>query len=228
MPWTSRSGRCRALSPAAPSWRGEVRAAARREAPMDRGRLRREPCWQRRLLLLQAPRLGMQAESSGEQQRQEAGGRRRRRTSHERPALLLSVAARCRSSNPLARITWPRGAGRRLLSPRARGCCGREWWPACAGALRPAPGHHLGHRNAAGGHLVPSPPPLPSCPRLPLFCRMQRGKPDGKKWEFVGKDEVRDAFLVLAYHSPPSHVLLLSSPVARACHPDKETRVVSL
>lgn len=182
MPWTSRSGRRRALSPAAPSWRGEVRAAARREATGDGGRLRRGPCWQRRLLLLQAPRLGMQAASGGEQQRQEVRGwRRRRRTRHERPALLLSVAARCRSSNPLARITWPRGAGRRLLSPGARGCCGREWWPACAGALRPAPGHYLGHRNAAGGHLVPSPPPLPSCPRLPLLRRMQRGKPNGGK-----------------------------------------------
>lgn len=143
---------------------------ARREARRDGGRLRRGPCWQRRLLLLQAPRLGKRAASSGEQRRQEARGWRRRRTRHERPALLLSVAARCRSSNPLARITWPRGAGRRLLSPGAQGCCGREWCLACAGALRPALGYHLSQRNAAGGHLVPSPPPLPCPPAHGYLC----------------------------------------------------------
>lgn len=180
----------------------------------------------------------MRAASSGEQRRQEAGGRRRRRTRRERPALLLSVAARCSSSNPLARITWPRGAGQRLLSPRARGCCGREWWPVCAGALRPAPppsGRHPGNESAGGGYLVPSPPPrayvlLPCPPAHGYLCSAgcivgNWTEKKGSLWTNMCRRGVSGSCLSF---TSISLVLLLSSPLARACHPDKEMQVVSL
>lgn len=178
----------------------------------------------------------MQAASSGEQRREETGGRRRRRrTRRERPALLLSVAARCGSSNPLARITWPRGAERRLLSPGARGCCGREWWPVCAGALRLAPGRHPGVESAGGGHLVPSPPPracvlLPCPPAHGYLCSAgcivgNRTEKKGSLWTNMSRRGVSGPCLSF---TSISFVPLLSSPLARACHPDKEMQVVSL
>lgn len=147
----------------------------------------------------------------------------------------LSVAARCSTSNPLARITWPRGAGQRLLSPRARGCCGREWWPVCAGAPRPTPKPPPGQLERRRGiphtqstSLRLCPPSLPACPRLPLLCRMHRGKLDrkeGELWTNMCRRGVSDSCLSF---TSISLVLLLSSPLARACHPDKEMQVVSL
>lgn len=148
---------------------------------------------------------------------------------------------RAPSAAPLCRRALPQ-----LQSPRPHHVAARGGAPPPlapgSGMLRSRVVPGLRRRAKASPGLPPEPkerrrgtprtqstsPPLSSCPRLPLLHRMQRGKPDGKQWEFVGKDEVGEAFLVLAYHSPSSLVLLLSSPLARACHPDKETQVVSL
>lgn len=125
----------------------------------------------------------------------------------------LSVAARCSTSNPLARITWPRGAGQRLLSPRARGCCGREWWPVCAGAPRPTPQATTRATRAPEGdtsYPVHLPAPVSSfSARLPT---VTSALPDAS-WEtgpkrrgVCGQTCVGEAFLIPACHSPLFHL----------------------
>lgn len=171
-------------------------------------------------------------DASGEQRRAAETRSLRTEEEEEDPPRAPSVAPLCSRALPQLQSPRPHHVAARggAAPPLARG----------AGMLRSRVMPDLRRRAKAS----PRPPPGPQerlrgTPRTQssstaLLPTVTSAPPDAKretgwkKWEFVGKDEVGEVFLVLACYSPSSLVLLLSSPLARACHPDKEMQVVSL